>query len=118
MNFRRRQLQRALETLNQALKSHRRSLEWLESALIEFQEDLNQPERRPERPQAKEQGGGGAGSPDLLSITEVCQWLGMGKSWVYRRIHSGEIPFVKPGHNIKIRREDLESYLEAHSSDS
>ena len=50
---------------------------------------------------------------NLLSIPEVCQELGMGKSWVYRRIRSGEIPSVKLGHNIKVRREDLERYLEA-----
>ena len=50
---------------------------------------------------------------NLLSIPEVCQELGMGKSWVYRRIQSGEIPSVKLGHNIKVRREDLEGYLEA-----
>jgi excisionase family DNA binding protein len=37
----------------------------------------------------------------------------MGKSWVYRRIQSGEIPSVKLGRNIKVRREDLEGYLEA-----
>jgi len=113
-----RQLQRTLEQTKQALKSHRRSLERLESALIEFQEDLNHPQRRPELPQVKEQVEVGAGSPDLLSITEVCQWLGMGKSWVYQRINSGEIPSVKPGDNIKVRREDLEGYLETNSSDS
>ena len=50
---------------------------------------------------------------ELLSIPEVCQELGMGKSWVYRRIQSGEIPSVKLGRNIKVRREDLEGYLEA-----
>jgi excisionase family DNA binding protein len=49
---------------------------------------------------------------ELLSIPEVCQELGMGKSWVYRRIQSGEIPSVKLGRNIKVRREDLEGYLE------
>ena len=118
MDVRRRQLLRALEQLNQALKAHHRSLEGLESALIEFEEILSQPERRPERPQVKEQGGVGAGSPDLLSIFQVCQQLRMGKSWVYRRIRSGEIPSVKLGHNIKVRCEDLESYLEANSSDS
>jgi excisionase family DNA binding protein len=117
VDFSQRQLQRALEPLKQALKSHQRALERLESALIEFEEALNQPQRSPERPQVKEQGVG-AGSPDLLSITEVCQELGMGKSWVYRRIGSGEIPSVKLGHNIKVRREDLEDYIEANSSDS
>lgn len=50
---------------------------------------------------------------DLLSIPEVCQELGMGKSWVYRRLKSGEIPSIKLGHNIKIKREDLERYLES-----
>ena len=117
MDSSRRQLQRALEPLKQALTSHHRSVERLESALIEFEEVLKQPERRPQRPQVKDQGVG-AGSPDLLSIWQVCQELRMGKSWVYRRIRSGEIPSVKLGHNIKVRREDLEGYLEANSSDS
>ena len=113
MDFRTRQLKRALEPLRQALESHHRSLEELESALIEFQESLRE-EEGPERPQAKQQGGeAGGGGLDLLSITEVSQELGMGKSWVYRRIQSGEIPSVKLGHNIKVRREDLEWYLEA-----
>ena len=116
-DLRRRQLQRALETLKQALKSHHRSLEGLESALIEFEEMLYQPQRRPQRPQQVKEQGVGARSPDLLSITEVCQQLRMGKSWVYRRIRSGEIPSIKLGHNIKVRREDLEGYLEANSSD-
>ena len=39
----------------------------------------------------------------------------MGKSWVYQRIHSGEIPSVKLGHNIKVRRKTLEEYLDHHS---
>ena len=120
MDFRTRQLmrelKRALEPLMQALESHHRSLEELESALIEFEEDLREQEERPERPQAKHDGDGGGGL-DLLLITEVCQELGMGKSWVYRRIQSGEIPSVKLGRNIKVRREDLEGYLEANSSD-
>src|ERR671916_683493 len=110
MDFRTRQIRRALEPLSQALESHHRSLEELESALIEFEEALSGQEERPERPQQAKQGAGG--SLDLLSITGVCQELGMGKSWVYRRIQSGEIPSVKLGRNIKVRREDLEGYLE------
>jgi excisionase family DNA binding protein len=109
MDIRTLQLKRTLQPLRQALESHHRSLEGLESALIEFEEALNEPEQRQERPQAQRQG---AGSLDLLSITELCRELGMGKSWVYRRIQSGEIPSVKLGRNIKVRREDLEGYLE------
>src|SRR5215208_3922096 len=111
MDFRVRQLKRALKPLIQALESHHRCLEELESALIEFEETLSGREERPERPQANHDGEGGGGL-DLLSITDVCQELGMGKSWVYRRIQSGEIPSVKLGRNIKVRREDLEGYLE------
>jgi excisionase family DNA binding protein len=73
--------------------------------------------RRDWRDDVKEQGVG-AGSPDLLSMREVYQRLGMSKSWVYQRIKSGEIRSVKLGHNIRVRREDLEGYLEANSSDS
>ena len=51
---------------------------------------------------------------DLLSIPELCQELGMGKSWVYRHLRSGEIPSVKLGRSIKVKREDLEEYLERH----
>jgi excisionase family DNA binding protein len=50
----------------------------------------------------------------LLSIEELCQELGMGKSWVYRRLRSGEIPSVKLGRSIKVKPEDLEEYLEKH----
>jgi excisionase family DNA binding protein len=110
MDFKIRQLKRALEPLREALESHHRSLEGLESALIEFEETFKEPEQRLERPQTQP---GAGGHLDLLSITEVCQELGMGKSWVYRRIQSGEIPSVKLGRNIKVRREDLEGYLEA-----
>jgi excisionase family DNA binding protein len=116
MDFKRQHLRRALEPLKLALEAHHRSLEELESALIEVDEALSGRAERPERPQqAQQQGGeagGGGGSLDLLSITGVCQELGMGKSWVYRRIQSGEIPSVKLGRNIKVRREDLEGYLE------
>jgi excisionase family DNA binding protein len=50
---------------------------------------------------------------DLFSVMEVCQELGMGKTWVHRKIKSGEIPSIRLGNNIKVRREDLEEYLES-----
>ena len=103
MDFRTRQLKRTLEPLMQALESHRRSLEELDSRLIEFEENMN----GESQVQPLERKG-----LELLSIPEVCQELGMGKSWVYRRIQSGEIPSVKLGRNIKVRREDLEGFLE------
>ena len=97
------------------MEAHHRSLEELENTLRGFEEALVGRDERPERPQAQQAQPGktAGGGLDLLSITEVCQELGMGKSWVYRRIQSGEIPSVKLGRNIKVRREDLEGYLEA-----
>jgi len=106
-------LKRAFEPLKLALRAHHRSLEELENTLRGFEDALTGRDERPERPQAQPGAETAGGGLDLLSIPEVCQELGMGKSWVYRRIQSGEIPSVKLGRNIKVRREDLEGYLEA-----
>jgi excisionase family DNA binding protein len=91
------------ERLKQVLKDLRQALEGFESALLEFEESLEGEE--PGRFQAHE-------GLDLLSIPEVCQELGMGKSWVYKKINSGEITSVKLGRTIKVARRDLEEYLE------
>jgi len=48
----------------------------------------------------------------LFSVEEVCAILGMGKSWVYRRMRSGEIPTLRLGRALKVRQADLEEYLE------
>ena len=95
-----------LQHLKQAFKDLHQALEVAESALIEFEETLGGEEEAPDRPQ-------GQRSMELLSIPEVCQELGMGKSWVYRRLKSGEIPSVKLGHNIKVKREDLHRYIDS-----
>jgi excisionase family DNA binding protein len=102
---------RTLERLKQALEAHHQALEELESALLEFEESLHE-EATALRPQQEEgQRGGGV---QLLSIAQLCQELGMGKSWVYRHLRSGEIPSVRLGRSIKVRRDDLEEYLEKH----
>ena len=98
-------MERQPQRLKQAFEDLRQALEAAESALIEFEETLGG-EEAPDRPQ-------GQRSMDLLSIPEVCQEVGMGKSWVYRRLKSGEIPSIKLGHNIKVKREDLQQYLES-----
>jgi excisionase family DNA binding protein len=90
--------------LKRALAKHRHALEELESALLEFEEAVEG--EVPDRPESRDL--------ELLSIAQVCQRLDMGKSWVYRRIHEGEIPSVRLGRTIKIRRADLENYLEEH----
>ena len=96
---------RSLHQLRQALRAHREALEGLESALLEFEESIEgEAQERPQEGQGL----------DLISIPELCQELGMGKSWVYRRLRSGEIPSVKLGRSIKVKRSDLEQYLEKH----
>jgi excisionase family DNA binding protein len=93
----------SLPRLKKALRTHLDTLEELESALLEFEESIGgEAQQRPEERRGLE----------LLSIPEICQELGMGKSWVYRRLRSGEIPSVKLGRSIKVKRADLEEYLE------
>jgi excisionase family DNA binding protein len=96
---------RSLQQLRQALRAHREALEGLESALLEFEESIDR------EAQGRPQEGQGL---SLISIPDLCQELGMGKSWVYRRLRSGEIPSVKLGRSIKVKRDDLERYLEKH----
>jgi excisionase family DNA binding protein len=101
------QKETSLQQLRQALDDLRQALEGVESALLEFEAQAlgdggQQGAQRLQR---------GGTDFELLSIPDVCQELGMGKSWVYRRLKSGEIPSIKLGHNIKVKREDLEEYL-------
>ncbi len=94
-----------VQQLKQALDNFRKALEDVESAMVHLEEELAG-EASVLRPESRK-------GLDLLSLAEVCQELGMGKSWVFKRIKSGEIPSVRLGHNIKVKREDLEEYLEA-----
>ena len=50
----------------------------------------------------------------LLSIPEVSEVLGMGRSWVYQQIRSGEMPSVHLGGNVKVLRKDLQEYVASH----
>jgi excisionase family DNA binding protein len=98
----------ALKQLKEALQAHHQALENLESALLEFEQSISgeatlRPEQEEQRPGVQ-----------LLSIPQLCQELGMGKSWIYRRLRSGEIPSVRLGRTIKVRRDELEEYLQRH----
>jgi len=55
-------------------------------------------------------------SLQLLSVQEVSELLGLGRSWVYQKIRSGEMPSVHLGGTVKVKREDLEEYVEKHRS--
>ncbi len=96
-----------LEHIRQTLEAHRQALEELETTFLKLEAAL-EGQGAPMSPN------GHQSSSELLSVLEVCQALGMGKSWVHRRIRSGEIPSVRFGRKIKVKREDLQEYLESH----
>ena len=88
-----------LQQLKQAIEHHRQALEALEEALLAELESGRREEN-------------GHHQRELLSIKEVCEELGMGKSWVYHRLKSGEIPSIKLGGAVKVKRTDLDEFIE------
>jgi excisionase family DNA binding protein len=96
----------ALKELKEALQDHHQALEKLESALLEFEQSISKEATLFPLQQER--------CVQLLSIPQLCQELGMGKSWIYRRLRSGEIPSVRLGRSLKVRRDELEQYLESH----
>lgn len=49
----------------------------------------------------------------LLSADELARELGVGRTTAYTLLWSGTIPSMKVGRLRKVRREDLEAYIEA-----
>ncbi len=50
----------------------------------------------------------------LLSVQEVGELLGMGRSWVYQQIKSGQMPSIQLRGSVKVKREDLEEYINSN----
>src|ERR687889_691217 len=94
--------QHSLKQLKEALQVHHQAVEQLDSALLEFEQSISGEATL--RPQEEQQRGG----VQLLSIPQLCQELGMGKSWIYRRLRSGGGPRVKLGGAIQGRRDGVE----------
>jgi excisionase family DNA binding protein len=66
------------------------------------------------RTQAVTELAGGDDGLKLLSVEQVCEILGMSKSWVYKHLRSGDIPSVRLGGSIKVKHADLAAYLKKH----
>ena len=96
------------QRLKQALDNLRHALEETESVLLELDGTFFEEEEKQQVRQTQERRG-----QDLFSVMEVCQELGKSKTWVHHMIKSGEIPSIRLGNNIKVRRKDLEEYLES-----
>ena len=93
-----------LEQLKQAIEHHRQALQALEEALLAVLDSHRQ--------QQQEDNGNHHHRGALLSIREVCQELGMGKSWVYHRLRSQQIPSIKLGGAVKVKRTDLNEFID------
>ena len=108
------------QRLEQALEAFVEDLEGLEGAVQGFEEALLELEEGALKEKALlEEGALEEGaqvyqngqSSRLLSPSEVCQELEADRASVYRRLRSGEIPCLKLGNALKVRREDLEEYM-------
>jgi excisionase family DNA binding protein len=97
------------QRLEQALESFVEDLEGLEGAVQRFEETLLELEEGALEEGAPVQQNGQ--SSRLLSPSEVCQKLEADSASVYRRLRSGEIPCLKLGNALKVRRADLEGYM-------
>ena len=111
------------QRLEQALESFVEDLEGLEGAVQRFEEALLELEEGALKEEALlEEGALEEGAqvyqngqtPRLLSPSEVCQELEADRASVYQRLRSGEIPCLKLGNALKVRREDLEEYMKGH----
>ena len=111
------------QRLEQALESFVEDLEGLEGAVQRFEEALLELEEGALKEKALlEEGALEEGaqvyrngqSSRLLSPSEVCQELEADRASVYQKLRSGEIPSLKLGNALKVRREDLEEYMKGH----
>src|SRR5215216_4512776 len=102
------------QRLEQALESFVEDLEGLEGAVQRFEEALLELEEGVLKEGALEEGAPvhqNGQSSRLLSPSEVCQELEADRASVYQKLRSGEIPSLKLGHALRVRREDLEEYM-------
>ncbi len=52
----------------------------------------------------------------ILTIPEVARYLKMSKSKVYSLVAREEIPHLKIGRSVRIRRKDLQAWMEKQSN--
>ncbi|MDO8608219.1 MAG: helix-turn-helix domain-containing protein [Phaeospirillum sp.] len=52
-------------------------------------------------------------TPELLSLNATCAYTGLSISTIKRRIEGGEIPALKVGRKVVIRRTDVDAWLSA-----
>jgi excisionase family DNA binding protein len=50
-------------------------------------------------------------SARLLTVSEVAQTLRVSNMTVYRLVSAGQLPALRVGRSVRLRAEDVESYL-------
>jgi excisionase family DNA binding protein len=45
--------------------------------------------------------------PELLFVSEAADWLGIGKTLAYELVQRGDLPSVKLGRLVRVKREGL-----------
>ena len=53
--------------------------------------------------------------PLLLRAEEVARLTSLGRSTIFNLLASGELPAVRIGRAVRVRRSDLESWIEARA---
>lgn len=49
---------------------------------------------------------------EMLTVPQIAQELAVSRMTVYRLVHDGELPALRIGRSIRIRRHDLNTYIE------
>lgn len=58
---------------------------------------------------------GDPGSPEIMTIPEVARYLKISKAKIYYMVQGHELPVIRIGRNVRIRRSDLEKWLQDHT---
>lgn len=49
--------------------------------------------------------------PELLTVDEVCAWLGIGRGLAYDMVRRGELPHVRLGRLVRVTRDGLAAHV-------
>lgn len=67
-------------------------------------------------PRRSEWGAWKAPPTRLLTVEEMRVEINIGRTLAYQLVGSGALPVVRVGHALRVRRSDLDAYLEANLS--
>lgn len=49
---------------------------------------------------------------EWLSVSDLCRWLRLGRNKTYELVQTGQIPSYRLGRSIRVRRQDVEEWIE------